>query len=116
MADTKRKYPIGYRPIICTVNCTMKYYNKKFHKFLIDKKTANRYQDKISTVDIKEEQLVLDDEKHIPTANIKERFIGRMWRDYGMKGKRKEFNVGIRDIEVVHSHTRVSYNFDETKH
>ena len=116
MLDKGRKYPIDYKPNIYTVNFLVKYYEKKYHSQLMDKITSSRYRKHIKIISVEKELIVLDDKMEFPSQKMRDKLLERLWKKHNIKKDISECKIGIRDIEIIHKHGTVSYEFDETKH
>lgn len=111
-----RKYGIGYKPRICLINCVIKYYENKYHNSLMNKSSFNRYKNKIKEIKIKEALAVLDEENKFPTKNIEKRFLTVNLTKNKVKISMDNFKIGVRDIDIISEHGRVSYEFNENIH
>ena len=116
MLDPFRKYPKDYKPNIYTVNLLVKYYEKKYHNKLMDSQQAHKYKKYIEVIEVQKEIIVLDDKMAFPSEKMKQVFLSRIWRKNNIKKSMDLFNIGIREIEIIHKHGTVSYEFDEKKH
>lgn len=114
--DKGRKYPKDYKPNIHTASFLVKYYDKKYHLKLMDKKTFPKFRKNIKILKVEKELIVLDDKMEFPSMKMKDNLIKRLFIKNGIKIKFEDFNMGIRDIEIIHTHGHISYEFDETKH
>lgn len=114
--DKGRKYPRDYKPSIHTASFLVKYYDKKYHLKLMDKKTFQKFRKHIKILEIKKELVVLDDKMEFPSIKMKDNLIKRLFKKNGIKVNLEDFNIGIRDIEIINTHGNISYEFDETKH
>lgn len=114
--ERKRKYPIGYKPRICLIKCTFKYYDKKYHNKLINKSTFKGYEKFIKVVEVPELIVILDDNNNFPSRKTNTSNIARIVSRYKTPYDPLKHNGGIRDISVLHELGRVNYEFDEFKH
>lgn len=114
--EKERKYPIGYKPIVCLIKCTFKYYDKKYHNKLINKSTFKGYEKFIKVVDVPELVVILDDNNKFPSQKTNLSNMRRIVSRYKIPYDENKHNGGIRDIEVLHKLGRVNYEFDEFKH
>jgi hypothetical protein len=114
----ERKYPEGYKPNIHLVSCKLRYCNENFHSYVThkDPKVRAQYAKKITSVAFTGVMIVLDDDFKFPTKILKEKFIKKLWSLGKISMKWEEAKANVKDIKIISSHGKVSYNFDELKH
>ena len=112
-----KSYPLGYRPKIVIASLSFKYYDKKYHNLLMDKITKPKYIKHIKTIEVPSFQIVIDYDGCIPSKQLFDSNIEKLWKKYGVKKRSiKEYNLTIRDIVVISEHGRINYEFQkETK-
>jgi len=112
----ERIYPIGYKPKVCLADCNLKYYEKKYHKKLMDKNTFKAYEKFIKTEKIIDVIMLLDQNNTHPTEKQKQTVIRKCINKTNHKQNLDKYNYGIRDINIKHEMGVVNYEFDEFKH
>jgi len=112
----ERKYKKGYKPRICYINCTFYYYHER-EQVKIDRALSKELKRTFyKSINVKGLVIVLDENNKIPTANMKQISVSRIWKLYSLKGRLKEHKTSIVDINIISNHGRVSYDFDELIH
>ena len=114
----ERKYPKGYKPNIHLVSCKLRYCNDKYYPYVThkDPKVRKQYEKKITSIAFTNITIVLDDDFKFPTKNIKDKFIKKIWSLGKIKMKLEEAKANVKDIKIISSHGKVSYDFDELTH
>lgn len=111
-----RKYEKDYKPNICYVNCKLYYYHEKDQPKIDRTLSKELKRSFYKSIEVKGLVMVLDDNCKIPTANMKEISVKRIWKICSIKGKLKEHRTSIVNINIISNHGRVSYDFDELIH
>ena len=112
-----RKYPKGYKPNIHLVSCKLRYCKEEYYSYVThkDPQVRKQYEKKITSIPFTGVTLVLNDEYKFPTKKMREDFILKLWRLGKIKHKLEESKASIKDIKIISSHGKVSYDFDEFK-
>jgi hypothetical protein len=106
-----RRYPINYKPKICTVESVMYYYKKIHERQVLQTKSI-----KADEIEIPFLFLILNDQYELPTEKMYYETIEECWGKYGPKKKSiKEYEVFIVITKIKNEHGRVNYDFDEFK-
>jgi len=106
-----RKYPINYKPRICSAEAVLYYY-----KTIDEKKVLVSKSIKPKEIEIPFIFLILNEENELPTENMYFEILEGCWKKYGpKKGAFKDHQVFIVITKIKHEHGRVSYGFDEFK-
>ena len=115
---TERKYEKGYKPNLHLVSCKLRYCNENFYPYVTHKEKSVRaqYAKKITSVAFTGVMIVLDDDFKFPTKILKDKFIKKLWNLGKINMKLEEAKANVKDIKIISSHGKVSYDFDETKH
>jgi len=112
---TKRKYEIGYKPSVYLVDCTLAYYQKKYHRQYKLAKTAKQRNKYLKKIDIKSIVMTLNETGEIPTKKMHQNDVKRIWSKTKKSGKLSDYFTKIINIKIISNHGKVVYDFDEFK-
>jgi len=106
-----RKYPINYRPRICSAEAVLYYYKKKDEKRVLQLKNL-----KAKEIEIPFLFVILNEENELPTEKMYYEIIEGCWKKYAPnRAKLEEHKVFVVITKIKNEHGRVNYGFDELK-
>jgi hypothetical protein len=109
--ESIRRYPIDYRPRICSTEAVLYYYKTTQERQVLISKTI-----KAKEIQIPFLFLVLNEDNELPTEKSYYETLEECWNKYGpKKGDLNEFKAFIVVTKIKNEHGRVSYPFDELK-
>jgi len=107
--NQERKYPIGYKPDIYSASLTLEYYDIKYHSNI----QSPLYRKMIKQIRVPFTLIVLDNNKEVPTQNLKNELIKRIWIKTTGKKDFDKYIINIKNIQTIKHHGKVSYELDE---
>lgn len=110
-----RRYPIGYKPNICTTRAVM-YYYKKIHEARVFLPKTNKYYIAPKEIEIDFLFVIINEQMECPTEKMYHKLNADCWKKYGPKKTNiKDYEVFVVILNVINNHGRVNYDFDEFK-